>query len=84
MNNSPASPPRSGSIVLTASAKAFADGAGIGKALLAVNLPPECVVGDWVTVSGFDFAVLRRRWICVDDAASLEITLDHPAGRGPR
>ncbi|MDZ5454211.1 hypothetical protein [Labrys sp. ZIDIC5] len=84
MNNSPASPPRSGRIVLTASAKAFADGAGLGEALAALTLPLECAVGDWVSVSGFDFAVIRRRWVCADDVASLEITLDHPAGHGRR
>lgn len=42
------------------------------------------MVGDWVTVSGSDFAVMRRRWVLVDEVVSLEITLDHPAGRGLR
>lgn len=84
MNDSPANRPRGGSVVLTASAKAFADGEGILAALVAVNLPLECMVGDWVTVSGCDFAVIRRRWVSMNDIVSLEITLDHPAGRGVR
>lgn len=49
-----------------------------------MTLPLECAIGDWVSVSGFDFAVIRRRWVCADDVASLEITLDHPAGYGRR
>ncbi|MDT3378366.1 hypothetical protein RNI52_13630 [Labrys neptuniae] len=84
MSSSPASLPRGGRIVLTASAKAFADRAGILAALVGVELPLECMVGDWVTVSGSDFAVMRRRWVLVDEVVSLEITLDHPAGRGLR
>lgn len=84
MNNSPTNLPRGGNVVLTASAEAFADEVGIRAALVAANLPLECVVGDWVTISGCDFAVIRRRWVLADDVASLEITLDHPAGRGLR
>ncbi|GAA4111455.1 hypothetical protein ACFFTN_24560 [Aminobacter aganoensis] len=65
-------------IVLTASAKTYADRHGQSALLADAGIPAGCQAGDIVSVGDADFYILRRRWVLDGDNSRLEITLDHP------
>jgi hypothetical protein len=70
-------------ICLTQSAGRYADKHQIRDELMTLDLGPDCIPSDIVSVEirerQHDFIVLRRRWIIGNSDRQLEITLDHPA-----
>lgn len=73
-------------VVLTATAEHYAAQNGILERVLAIALPAQCQVGDFVSLEigsvSHEFGLMRRRWVAGDGTPRLEITLDQPARGG--
>lgn len=73
-------------VVLTATAEHYAAQNGILERVLAIALPAQCQVGDFVSLEvggvSHEFGIMRRRWVAGEDSPRLEITLDQPARGG--
>jgi len=72
-----------GIIALTDSAGRYADGHRIRAEVTKLDLGPDCLAGDIVSLEReempHDFVVLRRRWVITSKGRQLELTLDYPA-----
>jgi hypothetical protein len=69
-------------IELTATAKDFADRAGLDINSATQTLDATVQIGDRVSFGGApadDFVVIRRRYLIGTGAATLLLVLDHPA-----
>lgn len=74
---------RSCIIMLTDSARRYADGHRIRTEVTKLDLGPGCLAGDVVSLEReempHDFVILRRRWVITGKDRQLELTLDYPA-----
>jgi hypothetical protein len=68
---------------LTDSAQRYADRHQLSSELARIELGPESLVGDIVSLETgkgpHDFLIMRRRWVIASDDKELEFTLDYPA-----
>jgi hypothetical protein len=83
-----AGPMRKCFVCLTDSASRYAERHRIRNELEGLALGSNCASGDLVSFETRDrpheFIILSRRWVISSAGTCLELTLDHPARRGPR